>query len=851
MNNRLAPEFMSSADEIAYLKAQNTKLQKINDALIFRIEEGPGNNAAYSAFENSVHLALQVNLKTHELNEALSKLQGLNHRLSDANKEANLFRQRFIDAIESISEAFVLLDQQGNIIFQNSNFIRFWQNTDMTSLVGTNYYELKSLGKTKGIILSVTPNNEANNSVYHLNNDRWYQLTERRIQDGGMVLLFTDITRIKQAELQRYERAIAQKNKLLQGLIDNLSQGVLLLNKDEIPEVWNAQFEYFCGLSHETIQQVTQLEEFSSITDVYLDANQHSHYHIQELSNGKVIDVHRHYLHDGKSIITLSDITEQHQYEQSIKESENWLRTITDNVPAMIAYVNNNKQFMFTNKVYNKWYGGSAGDLVGQNVAQSKLFDEYEQIAVYVDRALDGETVTFETKETNEDGTEYYLLKSYVPNKTDKGVVLGFFVLINDVTERINAAQALKDANFELEQRVQTRTQALENEIDNRRAAQQRLSLAMLEAKSATESKSKFLAAVSHDLLQPLNAAQLFAASLLGDFDPAEKPLLNSIKSSLNDLENLIVTLVDISKLDAGVIKPDKQIFALNSLLENISADYEKFSLVHDIDFTFVPTSVYVESDSLLLARILRNYLSNAVRYARGRKVTLGCRRRLAHIDIQVWDTGVGIEAANLQEIFKEFKRLKGAVQAQQSLGLGLAIVDKMAKVLGHDINVVSEYGKGSCFSVSLPIMDKPQRTQYSQQQPALFNHDLEGAVVWMVDNDPTICDAMQILLSKWGCDIETATSLEVLGDSVDLVDGTCDLLLVDYHLDNDQTGIMVADAINQLRTQAIPTIMISANYSKELQEQCKALEISLLNKPVKPLKLRMTMQQCIKVYNE
>ncbi|MDG1923262.1 MAG: hybrid sensor histidine kinase/response regulator, partial [Glaciecola sp.] len=102
---------MSPADEIAYLKAQNTKLKKINDALIFRIEEGPGNNAAYAAFENSVHLALQVNLKTHELNEALSKLQGLNHRLSDANKEANLFRQRFIDAIESISEAFVLLDQ--------------------------------------------------------------------------------------------------------------------------------------------------------------------------------------------------------------------------------------------------------------------------------------------------------------------------------------------------------------------------------------------------------------------------------------------------------------------------------------------------------------------------------------------------------------------------------------------------------------------------------------------------------------------------------------------------------------------------------------------------------------------
>lgn len=846
MNDSLPVTFLTPADEIAYLKEQNTKLQKINDALIFRIEEGPGNNAAYSAFENSVHLALQVNLKTHELNEALAKLQGLNHRLFDANKEANLFRQRFIDAIESISEAFVLLDEQGNIIFQNSNFIRFWQNTDMTSLVGTNYYELKSLGKTKGIILSVTPNNEENNSVYHLNNDRWYQLTERRIQDGGMVLLFTDITHIKQAELQRYERAIAQKNKLLQDLIDNLSQGVLLLNKDDIPEVWNAQFERLCGLSHQTIQHITQLQDFSDVTEVYLDTNEKNHNHVQELTNGRVIDVHRHYLNDGKSIITLSDITEQHQYEQSIKESENWLRTITDNVPAMIAYVNNDKQFMFTNKMYNQWYGGNTRELVGQNLEQSKLFDDYEKIAIYVNRALDGETVTFESQETSIDGKTCYLLKSYVPNKNEADDVLGFFVLINDVTERINAAKALQDANFELEQRVQTRTQALENEIDNRRAAQQRLSLAMQEAKSATESKSKFLAAVSHDLLQPLNAAQLFAASLLGDYDPSDKPLLNSIKSSLTDLENLIVTLVDISKLDAGVIKPDKQVFALNSLLENISADYEKISMVHDIDFTFIPTSVYVESDSLLLARILRNYLSNAVRYARGQKVTLGCRRRAGKIEIQVWDTGVGIESSNLREIFKEFKRLKGAVHAQQSLGLGLAIVDKMAKVLQHDINVISEYGRGSCFSVSLPIVEKPTQAKFSRQDSSLFSQDLVGAVVWMVDNDPAICDAMHTLLTQWGCEVETATSLEVLADNVDLEKADCDLLLVDYHLDNDQTGIMVAQSIDTLRIGSLTTIMISANYSQELQEECKAHGIILLNKPVKPLKLRMTMQQCV-----
>lgn len=845
MSNSKPEEQLSPQAEIAALKLKNERLQKINDALIFRIEEGPGNNAAYSAFENSVHLALQVNLKTHELNDALAKLQGLNTQLSQANQEANLFRQRFVDAIESISEAFVLLDDQGNIIYQNSNFKQLWQQTELNSLVGSNYYELKALGKLKGIILSVTPNSDNNNSVYHFSNNRWYQLNEKRIQEGGMVLLFTDITHIKHAESQRYELAIAQKNKLLQNLIDNLSQGVLLLNKNNAPEVWNAKFEQFCELSHESIQNVSELHEFNTITEVFLYPSRELNFHIQELSNGKVIDVRRHFVSDGQSIITLSDITEQHQYEQSIRESENWIRTITDNVPAMIAYVNKQKQFMFTNKVYNQWYGDQNHDLVGQDLEESNLFEDWERISVFVNRALDGEMVSFESKETSVNGRVCYLQKSYVPNINSNGTVDGFFVLVNDITDRIRASQALQSANFELEERVQIRTRALENEIESRKHTQARLSEAIISAKEATESKSKFLAAVSHDLLQPLNAAQLFSASLLGSLDASEKPLLNSIKSSLNDLENLIVTLVDISKLDAGLIKPDVQVFPLNSLLSNIAADYEKISLLHDIEFSFVPTQLYVKSDSLLLARILRNYLSNAIRYARGGKVTLGCRRRDNYVEIQVLDSGEGIAKDNLQEIFKEFKRLKGAVQAQQSLGLGLAIVDKMAKVLEHDINVQSQLGRGSCFSVSLPIVNASQYHEHSvteASEPQMLN----AAKIWVVDNDPKICHAMEVLLNMWDCDVTVATSLDVLKDSIDITQAPCDILIIDYHLDHEQTGIMVSNTITKLRQDPIPTIMISANYSLTLQEECKRTNIVLLNKPVKPLKLRMIMQQCL-----
>lgn len=841
------PAFLSKDQEIQYLKNENEKLKKINNALIFRVEEGAHNKAPYSSFESSVHLAVQVNQKAQELNEVLSKLQGLNKSLYEANKVANLFRQRFVDAIESISEAFVLLDHNGDIIFRNSNFKKFWGNSDLNPAIGTNYYQIKSLGKLKGIIRSVTPNSDQKNSVYHLNNDRWYQLNERETQDGGRVLLFTDITHIKRSESRRYERAIAQKNALLQNLIDNLSQGVLLLNSDDIPEVWNAQFERFCNLTTKAIQDVDQFQSLTAITEVFLSTLCDTQSHIQELLNGTVINVRRHFLADGKSIITIADITEQHQYELSLKESENWLRTITDNVPAMIAYVNNQRQFMFTNKVYNQWYGTKGSDLIGKHLESTQLSSNYERLQVYISQALSGKTVTFESREFNRDGSKSYLFKSYVPNINEKDEVLGFFVLINDITERVNAAQTLQEANLELEERVLLRTQDLKQEIENRKIAQLGLSEAIHAAELANESKSKFLAAVSHDLLQPLNAAQLFAESLFNDFKATESPILNSIKSSLTDLENLIVTLVDISKLDAGVINPDKQIFFLNSLLENISMDYKKISLVHDIDFTFVPTSVYVKSDSLLLARILRNYLSNAIRYAKGKKVTLGCRRRGDHVEIQVLDSGVGIAQENLSEIFKEFKRLKGAVQAQQSLGLGLAIVEKMAKVLGHTTNVQSELDKGSCFSVSLKIHKVPFSVETSRQPNTLINSQMLGATVWIVDNDPAICKAMRLLLTQWGCSVTTALSYDELVEWVDPQHDECDLLVVDYHLDNDQTGIMVAQQINQNRAQALPTVMLSANYKKELQDQCKENGILLLNKPIKPLKLRMVMQQYIR----
>ena len=838
--------FTCAADELAYYKAENKKLKKINDALIYRIEEGGGNqNVAYSVFENSVHLSHQVNIKTHELNVALKDLQEVNKQLLHANHVATQAKQRFSDAIESINQAFVLLDDKGKILLLNTRFEKFWREFKFYPKAGDNYYELKSLAKSKGVILSLTPSNN-NQSIYHLNNNRWFQLTERPTSDDGSVLLFTDITDLKQAESERYERAIDKHNKLLQGLIDNLNQGVLLVDAYGDIQVWNKEFLTLSALdqlSKRKLNTITNIKDAAEYTELLIDDIPLDNEFQQILSNEKVIQIEHHRLTNGQTIKTFVDITNQYNYAQSLRESETWLRTITDNVPAMIAYINKNKEFTFTNKAYNRWYNPQNINLVGRDLQTSKLFNNYERLERYVNKALAGELVSFESKEVNQLGDEAYLLKTYVPNFNHQQEVDGFFVMITDITERINTATALQNAYDDLEIRIQQRTTELQEEINIRKHAQSNLSLAKREAEQANESKTKFLAAVSHDLMQPLNAAQLFASSFTSRISADQKnALVHSIKNSLNDLENLIVTLIDISKLDAGVIQPDNQVFQLNSLLSNIANDYETISQAQNISFTFSPVSANVYSDSMLLARILRNYLSNAVKHAQATHIHLYVEEHEEILRIVVSDNGKGIAKNHLAEIYHEFKRLNTRSDAHNSLGLGLAIVDKMAKILSHKIGVQSTLEHGAEFWVDVPIAHNQSATK-SVLSMATPIESQAGQHAWVIDNDPNICLGMATLLTQWGMHVTTATSLTELKEKVNVAEDHCDVLIVDYHLDNDKNGLDESQYINAMRTKILPVVMITANFSQALKEKTKRKGIRLLNKPLKPLRLKMVLQ--------
>lgn len=860
------PTLLETNEIIAQLRLENEKLRRINQALIERVEAGSSMSAApYAAFEHSAVLAEQVRDRTEALSVAMAELKVSNRALKEANQEAATAHQRLIDAIESISDAFVLFDKDRKIILYNSRFSEYWLDVGVNITKGISIHDIRRLTREKGLVTEVYSEESGTAKILRLNNNRWVQISERKTGDNGLVVLYTDITDLKASEAVQREKALAQKSDLLQSTVDNLSQGVSLVNSDGQLEIWNRRFLELTSLNSNQVISSPDFESLMEQSEVVFLTPEHTLDHDesplleleQRLLDGRVIEIKSHPMQSGGYVNTYTDITEHYRYAENLRESERWIRLITDHVPALIAYLGEDMRYRFTNQVYDDFYGWPRGSLIGENISRAHGEASFFKLLPYVERALQGESVNFEIEEQNAAGENRYMLKSYVPNLDLDGKAVGFFVLIRDITDRKRTSEALQQAYLNLEQRVRDRTseltglnQKLRSEINERKAIETRLIEAKQEAEQANLSKTKFLAAVSHDLLQPLNAARLFTGALLEHKIPEHIfSLIRSISNSLEDVESLLGTLVDISKLDAGVIKADFASFRLRELLDNLAVEYKQIAEADNLSFNYQSSGLIVKSDATLLARILRNLLTNAVRYTpAGGRILLGCRRKESTVIIQVYDTGCGVPADKLDEIFLEFKRLTPNQNRQdKGLGLGLAIVDKISRILLHPIHVRSEYEKGSVFSVEVPLGELAPHSLLPIDQGQGIDRYLTGAKIWMVDNDPAICEGMRVLLEGWGCSVLTATGLSNLQEQVSINSLDVDLLIVDYHLDNDVIGTDVVEEILARRTNVLPVLMITANYSNELKLQMREAGYSLINKPVKPLKLKTTLSHLLK----
>ena len=396
--------------------------------------------------------------------------------------------------------------------------------------------------------------------------------------------------------------------------------------------------------------------------------------------------------------------------------------------------------------------------------------------------------------------------------------------------------------------KLQLALSKLEQEISERKAIEIALRQAKREAEKANQSKTKYMAAISHDLLQPINAARLFASALKEICETKKsRDLSGSLMFSLENMDALLTSLVDISKLDAGVVNSVPESFPINELLENLAKECRTRANQAGLEFKYINSSVIVHTDSILLARILRNFISNAIRYTKHGKITLGCRRRVDGLEIQVLDTGDGIAPDKLSDVFQEFKRFNTSrLKQDRGLGLGLAIVDKIAKILNHRISVDSVPGRGSVFSVTVPYselqIDSSSELNFAARElPGYFQQQH----VIVVDDDPDICKGMLELLELWGCRVTTAQSMAELQDKrIDSMDHV-DMLIVDYQLEDGVVGVDVINLIESIKGK-LPVVMITANYSNDLSKQMKKKGYYLINKPVNTMKLKLLMQHLL-----
>ena len=485
------------------------------------------------------------------------------------------------------------------------------------------------------------------------------------------------------------------------------------------------------------------------------------------------------------------------------------------------------------------------------DLARHLFVGGFDELTLIRERLSQGQALLgYETRLRRRDGSTIDVLMNLLLKPEGDGVFEGF---VADITERKQAQKRLQQLNDELERRVAARTfELLESNRNLQRQIEERerIELALREARDAAEaanrSKDKYLAAASHDLLQPLNAARLLISTLRErELPSAEHNLVERSHLALEGAEDLLADLLDISKLDQAAIKPDVDVYRLEELLAPLASEFDSVASSSGLRLRVHITDCAVRTDFRLLTRILRNFLSNACRYTDRGGVLLGARRRGAFVELQVWDSGRGIAADQLDKIFLEFNQLDvGRAAERKGVGLGLAIVERIARMLGYPVQVRSQPGRGSVFSIRVPLAEKlPLRQVLAVAQPVLGN-PLPGRRLLVIDNEVDILHSMAALLGQWGCEVVTALDLN---QALQRLQGRApEVILADYHLDH---GVLGCQVIQQLRDEfasSVPALIISADRSDACRRELQTLGAPLLNKPVKPGKLRAVLSQLL-----
>lgn len=540
-----------------------------------------------------------------------------------------------------------------------------------------------------------------------------------------------------------------------------------------------------------------------------------------------------------KKDVALAELVELvEEASQTFHFNHEVLQSSVEHIQQGICVVDVNLNLLAWNQRYIQMFnyptgvvkvGVSIEDLLIFN-AQRGLFGDKQQIEAEIEKRMRFMRV----------GSLYKYVREQKNGKTIEvnGSPLpggGFVTTYSDITDYIDIQQQLQQSKQHLESRVAQRT----TELENVNAA---LEEARQEAEQANESKSKFLAAAGHDLMQPFNAASLFA-SLIKEKAPNQDmaDMSQSLIQSLNNAEELLSTLLDMTRLDSGILIPKLQNFALSELLTPLVKEFSILAERKGVTLKYVACRCAIRSDKKLLRRILQNLISNAVRYTDSGKILIVAKRQSQRLDVRVYDTGKGIAEDQQGAIFEEFNQLDKH-NNNQGLGLGLTIVERFSALLKHSIAVKSALNQGSCFHITLPrasaqIIEKQIHTVKQINSTTL----LIDKVAVIIENDLDTIEAIRHLLQSWGAIVYPFNNVE---DALIQCPTCPDLLFLDYHLNNSATGIQAAKALRAKWQQDIPAVLSSADRTEEVRKQAIDAQLHYLPKPIKPAALKRFIKQ-------
>ena len=368
----------------------------------------------------------------------------------------------------------------------------------------------------------------------------------------------------------------------------------------------------------------------------------------------------------------------------------------------------------------------------------------------------------------------------------------------------------------------------------------------------ANLAKSRFLAAASHDLRQPLHALNLFVGQLRDESDPAERTrLIAHIEAAVSAMNELFEALLDMSRLDAGVLEPNLTEFPVERLLKRIETTFTEAAREKGLRLRVVSSSAWVRSDFILLERIVLNLVSNAVRYTPHGGVVIGCRHRGNRLRIDVWDSGPGIPQDQQRHIFGEFYQIGGRQPDRRvGLGLGLSIVDRLGQLLGHPVELASRPGKGSCISISVPLVATRCATAEAVEPPATATDPARGRLIVVIDDDALVLDGMRGILQSWGCHVVTGASDTAALAQLAQEGGQPDLIISDCRLADGRTGIEAIERLRGALDAAIPAFLISGDTGPARLREASASGYHLVHKPVPPMALRTTLNRLLKAHD-